>query len=149
MWKVSIGIDSDGDFGFEDTLLNDKEGLTREFYFEKRKDAARAILESCHSLKNTLRPCGKEYIKEWVDSLDSHIDLIVQKIPSFLINTCLGNYEITYELIECFKIEISEFNTFRYDVPGTPSFDFSGYDFDEDLNWDALREEYPDVEEDI
>lgn len=145
MWKVSICIDSDGDFGFEETILNDKEGLPREFYFEKRKDAVRAILESFHSLKNTLRPCGRDHIKDWIDAFDSHIELIVRKMPTFIIYKCFGNQEITYELLECSKIEIPEFNTFRYEVTFIPSFDFSDYEPNE-LRWDVLESDYPDVE---
>lgn len=143
MWKVKIWIYSDDDFGFDETVFNSVEGEVREFYFEKREDAVKAILESFHSLKNTLRPCGRDHIKAWIDSFDSRIELITQKMYSFIVEKSFGNQELSYSLLEVKRIELPEYHTYRYETKA-PYFDFSWYE-EETLRWDELAK-FEDVE---
>lgn len=142
MFAVRICIYTDDDFGYEEPEFDMKNDEEKTFYFENRKDAADALIRSFHNLKNSLRPCGRDYIEEWINSMDSRIELIAKKIPTFVIEKDFGNQSILYELLEVHKIELNN-GSYCYNS-SDPNVDFSWYEV-ETIRWDDLIN-YPDVE---
>ncbi len=141
MFAVKICICTDGDFGYEEPEFdaNDEEKI---FYFENRHYAVKALIRSFHNLKNSLRPCGREHIKRWIDSMDNRIELIAKKICAFNIHKDFGNQWITYELFEVEKRYLDN-GSFYYDII-SPPIDFSWYEV-EMIRWDEFAN-LPDVE---
>lgn len=141
MFAVRICIYTDDDFGYEEPEFNLKNDEEKTFYFENRKDAADALVRSFHNLKNSLRPCGRDHIKRWINSMDNRIELIAKKIPTFIIEKDFGNQSILYELLEVNKVKLDNgsccYNQFDSEI------DFSWYE-PEEIRWDELVN-YPDV----
>lgn len=142
MFAVTICIYTDGDFGYEEPEFNVKGEEEKTFYFENRKEATNAIIRSFHNLKNSLRPCGRDNIKRWIDSMDNRIELITRKIPTFRIDKDFGNQSILYELCEVEKRELHN-GSFCYDYNHV-DIDFSWYE-EEMIRWDEVVN-FPDVE---
>ena len=86
MFAVRICIYTDGDFGYDDPEFKTKGDEEKTFYFETREEAVKALIRSFHNLKNSIRPCGRENIKRWIDSMDNRIELIAKKIHTFMID---------------------------------------------------------------
>lgn len=135
MFAVRICIYTDGDFGYEEPEFDVKSDEEKTFYFETRKDAVGALVRSFHNLKNYCRPCGRDNIKRWIDSMDNRIELIVKKIPSFIIEKDFGNQSILYELLEVEKVEMNN-GSYCYNS-SSPHIDFSWYE-EETIRWDEL-----------
>ena len=135
MFAVKICVCTDGDFGYEEPEFNPKDDEEKIFYFENRKDAANALIRSFHSLKNSLRPCGRDYIKGWIDSMDNRVELIANKIPTFTIEKDFGNQSILYELLEVNKVELDN-GSYCYNS-SNPDVNFSWYEQDA-IRWDEL-----------
>ena len=142
MFAVRVCIYTDGDFGYEEPEFNTKSDEEKTFYFETREDAVGALIRSFHNLKNSLRSCGREHIKRWIDSMDNRIELISKKIPTFVIEKDFGNQSLLYELLEVKKVEMSN-GSYCYDS-SEPDIDFSWYE-EETIRWDELVN-YSDVE---
>lgn len=142
MFAVKVCIYTDGDFGYEDTEFNTKNDEEKTFYFETRKEAAEALVRSFHNLKNSLRPCDRDYIKGWIDSMDNRIELIAKKFPTFIIEKDFGNQSLLYALLEVQKVEMS--NGSYYYNSSEPDIDFSWYE-EEMIKWDEVGN-FPDVE---
>lgn len=141
MFVVKVCIYTDGDFGYEDPEFNTKDDEKKIFYFENRNEAANALVRSFHNLKKSLRPCGREHIKRWIDSMDNRIELIAKKIPTFVVEKCFGNQSLLYELLETEKVKI-ENGSYCYNF-FNPIINFSWYE-EETIRWDELVN-YPDV----
>lgn len=142
MFAVTICIYTDGDFGYEEPEFNIEGEEEKTFYFENRKEATNAIIRSFHNLKKSLRPCGRDNIKRWIDSMDNRIELITRKIPTFRIDKDFGNQSILYELCEVKKRELHN-GSFCYDSNDV-DIDFSWYG-EEMIRWDEVVN-FPDVE---
>ena len=142
MYAVKICIYTDDDFGYEEPEFDLKDDEEKTFYFENRKDAADALVRSFHNLKKSLRPHGRDYIKKWIDSMDKKIELIAEKIPTFIIDKDFGNQSILYELLEVNKVKMDNgsycYNSFDSEI------DFSYYE-PEEIDWNELANS-PDVE---
>lgn len=142
MYAVRICIYTDGDFGYEEPEFNIKDDEEKIFYFDNRKEAVNALVRSFHNLKNSLRPCGRDNIKKWIDSMDNRIELIAKKIPTFTIEKDFGNQSLLYEIIEANKVEV-ENGSYCYNF-SNPDINFSWY-VEETIRWDELVN-CPDVE---
>lgn len=142
MYAVRICIYTDGDFGYEEPEFNIKDDEEKIFYFDNRKEAVNALVRSFHNLKNSLRPCGRDNIKRWIDSMDNRIELIAKKIPTFTIEKDFGNQSLLYEIIEANKVEV-ENGSYCYNF-SNPDINFSWY-VEETIRWDKLVN-CPDVE---
>lgn len=142
MFSVRVCIYTDGDFGYEEPEFNTKGDEEKTFYFETREDAVGALIRSFHNLKNSLRPCGREHIKRWIDSMNNRIELISKKIPTFTIEKVFGNQSLLYELLEVEKVEMNN-GSYCYDS-SEPDINFSWYK-EETIRWDELVN-FPDVE---
>lgn len=142
MFAVRICIYTDGDFGYEEPEFNTRGNEEKTFYFETRENAIGALIRSFHNLKNSLRPCGNEHIKRWIDSMDSRIELIAKKIPTFAIDKDFGNQSLMYQLLEVERVEMDN-GSYSYNF-SEPEIDFSWYE-EEMIRWDELVN-YPDVE---
>lgn len=142
MFAVRACIYTDDDFGYDDPEFNLKDDEEKTFYFENREDAANALVRSFHNLKNSLRPCGKDYIKKWIDSMDNRVELIAKKIHTFTIEKDFGNQSILYELLKVNKVELNN-GSYCYDS-SNPDINFSWYE-EETIRWDELIN-WPDVE---
>lgn len=142
MYAVRICIYTDGDFGYEEPEFNIKDDEEKIFYFDNRKEAVNALVRSFHNLKNSLRPCGRDNIKRWIDSMDNRIELIAKKIPTFTIEKDFGNQSLLYEIIEANKVEV-ENGSYCYNFLN-PDINFSWY-VEETIRWDELVN-CPDVE---
>ncbi len=142
MYAVRICIYTDGDFGYEEPEFNIKDDEEKIFYFDNRKEAVNALVRSFHNLKNSLRPCGRDNIKRWIDSMDNRIELIAKKIPTFTIEKDFGNQSLLYEIIEANKVEV-ENGSYCYNF-SNPDINFSWY-VEETIRWDELVN-CPDVE---
>lgn len=140
MFLVKVCIYTDGDFGYEESEFNVEPDEEKIFYFENRKDAANALVRSFHNLKNSLRPCGRDYIKKWIDSMDNRIELISRKFSTFSINKDFGNQSILHELLEANKVELNN-GSYCYNS-SNPDIDFSWYE-EETIRWDELTN-FPD-----
>lgn len=141
MYSVTIYICTDGDFGYEEPEFNIKDDEEKTFYFESRDDAVKALVRSFHNLKNSLRPCGRDYIKRWINSMDNRIELITNKIPTFIIEKDFGNQSLLYELLETQKVEMDN-GSYFYDSK-IPEINFAWYE-EETIKWDELKN-YPNV----
>lgn len=142
MYAVKICIYTDGDFGYEEPEFDMKDDEEKIFHFENRKDAVNALVRSFHNLKNSLRPCGREHIKKWIDSMDNRIELIAKKIPTFTIRKDFGNQFLLYEIVESNKVELDN-GSYCYNF-SNPDINFSWYK-EETIRWDELTN-CPDVE---
>lgn len=142
MFAVRICIYTDGDFGYDDPEFKTKGDEEKTFYFETREEAVKALIRSFHNLKNSLRPCGRENIKRWIDSMDNRIELIAKKIHTFMIDKDFGNQSILYHLLEVERIDMDN-GSYCYDSSEV-DIDFSWYE-EEMIRWDELIN-YPDVE---
>lgn len=134
MFAVKIYIYTDGDFGYDDPEFNCRDE-EKTFYFRTREEAAKALVRSFHNLKNSLRPCGRDNIKRWIDSMDSRIELITKKIPTFIIDKDFGNQSILYHLLEVKKVEMNN-GSYCYDSLEA-DVDFSWYE-EETIRWDEV-----------
>lgn len=144
MYAVNVYIYTDGDFGYKDAEFGDLEGREVMFYFENRKDAAKALVKSFQNLKTSFYSSkGCDNIKEWLEYMANKVELITNKVPTFLIHRDFGNQSITYELIEAEKITIQ--NGSYYFINWCPKIYFSNYMI-EQIDWNELAKE-PDVEE--
>lgn len=138
MYVVKICIYTDGDFGYDEPEFNARNDEVRKFYFENRNNAAVSLAKSIHNLKSSFRSSKRcNHVKEFLDFLDEKIDLIIKKIPEFYIHQYLGNQELTFALLKVDKEE-RENGCFSY-VENYPYLDFSWYDIENDVNWDALE----------
>lgn len=143
MYAVTICINTDEDFSYEDSEFNTEYDEEKVFYFENRKDAANAIVRSFHNLKNSLLPCGIDNVKRWIDSMDNRIDLISKKFKTFKIEKDFGNQSILYKLCEVNKKELINNKSYCYDFSDV-EVDFSWYE-EETIRWDDVVN-FPDVE---
>ena len=142
MFAVRICIYTDGDFGYEEPEFNIKSDEDKTFYFKNREEAVGALIRSFHNLKINLRPCGREHIKRLIDSMDSRIELIAKKIPTFAIDKDFGNQSLMYQLLEVERVEMDN-GSYSYNF-SEPEIDFSWYE-EEMIRWDELVN-YSDVE---
>lgn len=134
MYGLRIYIDTDGAFSYIDTEFGNDDN-ERVFYFENRNDAVESLINSFHSLRNSLNTYGRENVDKWVKLFDDNIELICEKIPTFKIGKDFGNQEINYELFKCEKIKKDKYyyyNECFIDV------DFSEY-LTETIDWDYLN----------
>lgn len=134
MYGLRIYIDTDGDFSYVDKEFGNDDN-ERVFYFENRNDAVKSLINSFHSLRNSLNTYWIYNIDKWVKLFDDNIELICEKIPTFRIRKDFGNQEINYELFECKKIEKDKYyyyDEYFIDV------DFSEY-LTETIDWDYLN----------
>lgn len=134
MYGLRIYIDTDDDFNYIDKEFG-KFDEERVFYFENRSDAVKYLINSFHSLRNSLNTYGRDNIDKWVKLFDNNIELICEKIPTFKIGKDFGNQEINYELFKCKKIEKDKYyyyDEYFIDV------DFSEY-LTETIDWDYLN----------
>lgn len=142
MFLVRVCIYTDGDFGYEDPEFQVKDEEEGIFYFKTREDAANALIRSFHNLKKSLRPCGRDNIKRWIDSMDNRVELIARKVPTFIIEKDFGNQSLFYELREVEKVEM-ENGGYCFNLL-SPDINFSWYE-EEIIRWDELIK-FPDVE---
>ena len=142
MFLVKVCICTDGDFGYEELEFNMKDDEEKIFYFENREDAVNAFIRSFHNLKKNLRPCRRDNIKRWIDSMDNRVELIARKIPTFTIEKDFGNQSLLYELLKTEKVKME--NESYYYSSSEPDINFSQYE-EETIRWDELMN-YPDVE---
>lgn len=142
MYAVKIDIYTDDDFGYEDPEFNLSGEEDKIFYFDCRKEAVNALVNSFHNFNNSIRVHNREHIKRWVNSMDNRIGLISKKIPTFSIKKDFGNQSILYELLEVNKVELNN-GSYYYDAK-EPEVDFSWYE-EETIRWDELAN-WDDVE---
>ena len=142
MFLVKVCICTDGDFGYEEPEFNMKNDEEKIFYFENREDAVNAFIRSFHNLKKYLRPCGRDNIKRWIDSMDNRVELIARKIPTFAIEKDFGNQSLLYKLLKTEKVQMKN-GSYFFDS-SDPDVDFSWYE-EETIRWDELMN-FPDVE---
>ena len=90
MYAVKIDIYTDDDFGYEDPEFNLSGEEDKIFYFDCRKEAVNALVNSFHNFNNSIRVYDREHIKRWVNSMDNRIGLIAKKIPTFSIKKDFG-----------------------------------------------------------
>ena len=140
MFAVHICIYNDGDFGFDETEFNIKGEEDKTFYFENRDDAVKALINSFHSLRNSLRPCGRENIETWIKFIDNNIEIICNNLITFKIYKCFGNQEITYELYEVEKI-FNENGSYNYDEKEV-EIAFGNFEIDSILLWESIKGKY-------
>lgn len=134
MYGLRIYINTDGDFSYIDKEFGN-DNNERVFYFENRNDAVESLINSFHSLRNSLNTYDREIIDKWVKLFDDNIELICEKIPTFKIGKDFGNQEINYELFKCEKIEKG---SYYYYLENFIDIDFSDY-LEETINWDYLN----------
>ena len=143
MYAVRIKIESDGDFGFDETEFLCEPDEERVFYFETRPEAADALVRSFKSLQASLRPCGRDYIKEFIDNFGDYIESIAKKVQTFRIEKNFGNQEILYELIEVEKVELqNKSHSYKEYWP------LIIFDTNKPFNrqeWDAIMGNTPDI----
>lgn len=99
MYSLTVLIDTDDDFTYNDNEFGNRETATT-YYYEKREDAIKALKNSYDSITKTIMVFNDQltYIERRLNQFKPYLFMLCDKIPFFNVEIGFGNQSICYTL---------------------------------------------------
>lgn len=103
MYKVTVHINSDGDFLFTNTLFKQEYDEGKVLWYVDRNQITKDLIKLYESLCDTFSTSGDyiAYIKDRLMDYKSNFIMILHKLPCIRIYFDFGNQSILFQIEEC------------------------------------------------
>lgn len=146
MYCLSVEIETDDDFTYQDCEFGEKIGQTN-YYFNERKEAIEAMVRSYRSMVDTIKvPENLKYIERRLKQFMPYLETICKKLPTFCIEIGFGNQTICYNVSKVKKEQYKNGSfSFKHDFIDDSSYIsptwyhlYIGSGWQEEYNWEEL-----------